>query len=144
MFCSPNKCLREICLFVFHKLCVIHAQEQREIWMKQFSRAIITWPWVHWKNKTYKLRGRTFDFLGGYGWLQKKISCRLISRGKILARKYLAKKNSNLEKYLSRSIMLDKMLHHCMSEKKFYLQRFGKNILTQIKAPSSKSQMVGP
>ena len=40
-----------------------------------------------------ELRGRSFDFWGGYGWFQKKISFRLISRGKkILARKYLAKK----------------------------------------------------
>ena len=34
------------------------------------------------------LTGRPFDFWAGYGWFQKKISCRLISREIILARKY--------------------------------------------------------
>lgn len=41
--------------------------------------------------RTTIIRGRTFDFWkGGYGWFQKKkMSCRLSSREKNLARKYL-------------------------------------------------------
>ena len=38
--------------------------------MKQFSRAIIMI--LSTLEKQNVLRGRTFDFLGGYGWFQKK------------------------------------------------------------------------
>ena len=56
-------------------------------------------------------RGQPFDFWGGYGWFQKKISCRLISRGKKLARKYLGKIISHTEKKnCSWRIMLKKHL----------------------------------
>ena len=58
---------------------------------------------------------------------RKKISCRLISRGKKdLARKCLAKKNSYTEekKNLLRRL-LGKILHPCMSGKNYH-QRFGK------------------
>lgn len=60
--------------------------------------------------------GRSFDFwgerVGGYGWFEKKKICILISREKILARKYLAKKISFM------SYAGKKFLHRCMSRKK--------------------------
>ena len=89
-----------------------------------------------------ELRGRSFDFWGGYGWFQKKISCRLISRGKkILARKYLAKKNPTLTKNLSWRIMLEKKSYIVV-----FQEKKGQKILTQTKSlipppPLQKSQM---
>ena len=97
------------------------------------------------------IRGRPwFDFWGGV-WMiseKKKIFCRLISRKKILARKYLAKKK--FLHWKKKSFMGynagKKILHRCTSGKKFYHQKFGKKILTQTKSPIPrlKSQMVGP
>ena len=98
----------------------------------------LSWSWVHWKNKTYKLRGRTFDFLGGYGWFQKKNILQTdFEEKKFLQGGTWPKKKSYTAKiYLSWSIMLEKILHRCMSGKKFYLKRFRKKkILTQIKSP---------
>ena len=58
---------------------------------------------------------------------RKKISCRLISRGKKdLARKCLAKKNSYTEeKKIFYGVCWKKILHPCMSGKNYH-QRFGK------------------
>ena len=82
-----------------------------------------------------ELRGRSFDFWAGYGWFQKKKSCRLISREKILARKYLAKKNPTLKKNLSWRIMLEKILHRCISGKNSISKgQKGQKILTQTKS----------
>ena len=99
-------------------------------------------------------RGWPFDFWGGgggYRWFGKKISCRLISRGKKPCKEIPRGKNSCTEKkYLSLCIILEKkVLHCCMSGKKFYLQRFGGKILTQTRSPipplpPHKSQMVSP
>ena len=85
-------------------------------------------------------RGRPFDFWGeggGYRWFGKKISCRLISRGKKPCKEIpRGKKFLHWKKYLSLCIILEnKVLHCCMSGKKFYLQRFGGKILTQTRSP---------
>ena len=134
-------------LLSFHKLCVIYAQEYREIWMKQFSRAIIMI--LSTLEKQNVLRGRTFDFLGGMGDFRKKISCRLISRRKSSCKevpghkKFLHWKNISFMEYNAGK----KILHRCMSGKKFYLQRFRKKKFlpkSNHPYPSSKSQMVGP
>ena len=55
-------------------------------------------------------RGRPFDFWGGYGWFQKKMSCRLISGGKKHANKFLGKNILLWKKYRSWRIMLKKNL----------------------------------
>ena len=100
-------------------------------------------------------RGRPFDFWGGgggYRWFGKKISCRLISRGKKPCKEIpRGKKFLHWKKSLSLCIILEKkVLHCCMSGKKFYLQRFGGKILTQTRSPipplppPHKSQMVCP
>ena len=74
---------------------------------------------------------------GGYRWFGKKISCRLISRGKKPCKAIpRGKKFLHWKKYLSLCIILEKkVLHCCMSGKKFYLQRFGGKILTQTRSP---------
>ena len=90
-----------------------------------------------WKFHTGSCKGLTIWFLMGGGGVQtilviseKKISCTLISREKILARKYLAKKILHWKKYLSWHIMLEKILHYCMSGKKCFTRGLRKNILT--------------
>ena len=111
--------------------------------MKQFSRAIITWPWVHWKNKTYKLRSRTFDFLGGYGWLQKKNILQTdFEEKKFLQWSTWPEKNSYTEKlYLSWSIMLEKIVLLYMLAKDlaknqvcaiFHMRDIRKNVLPKF------------
>ena len=79
----------------------------------------------------------TFGGGGGYRWFGKKISCRLISRGKKPCKEIpRGKKILHWKKYLSLCIILEKkVLHCCMSGKKFYLQRFGGKILTQTRSP---------
>ena len=82
-----------------------------------------------WKFHTGSCKGLTIWFLRGggtdyIGYFRKKISCTLISREKILVRKYLAKKILHWKKYLSWHIMLEKILHYCMSGKKMFHQRF--------------------
>ena len=74
---------------------------------------------------------------GGYRWFGKKISCRLISRGKKPCKEIpRGKKFLHWKKYLSLCIILEKkVLHCCMSGKKFYLQRFEGKILTQTRSP---------
>ena len=86
---------------------------------------------------------------GGYRWFGKKISCRLISRGKKPCKEIpRGKKFLHWKTSLSLCIILEKkVLHCCMSEKKFYLQRFGGKILTRSPIPPlppHKSQMVSP
>ena len=56
-------------------------------------------------------RGRLFDFWGGYGWFQKKKSCRLISRGKKHAKKFLQKLYPALKKILLMTYNAEKILH---------------------------------
>ena len=76
---------------------------------------------------------------------RKKISCRLISRGKKdLARKCLAKKNSYTEeKKIFYGVCWKKILHPCMSGKNYH-QRFGKKSPPPPPPSSFQSQMVGP
>ena len=50
------------------------------------------------------IRGRLFDFWGVYGWLQKNISCRLISRGKKHAKKFLGQTISCTEKNITHDV----------------------------------------
>ena len=58
------------------------------------------------------------------GDLRKKNSCRLISREKILARKYLAKKTPTLKKNIFHGVRgWKKFLHRCVSGKKKYITR---------------------
>ena len=90
-------------------------------------------------------RGWPFDFLGGEGGigdLGKKISCRLISRGKKPCKEIpRGKKFLHWKTSLSLCIILEKkVLHCCMSGKKFYLQRFGGKILTRSPIPPSPPQ----
>ena len=69
----------------------------------------------------YKVRGRPFDFWagrGGYGWFQKKISCRPFERKKKSCKEITA------------------IQWLCMSGKKFYHQRFEeKNFLHKPNHP---------
>ena len=68
------------------------------------------------------IRGRLFDFWGVYGWLQKNISCRLISRGKKHAKKFLGKTISCTKKNI--------LLMTYNAEKKSYSVMWGKKFLT--------------
>ena len=86
--------------------------------MKQFSRAIIMI--LSTLEKQNVLRGRTFDFLGGV-WVisEKKYPADWFRGEKVLARKYLAIKNSYTEKiYLSWSIMLEKKSYTVVCQEK--------------------------
>ena len=71
------------------------------------------------------------------GDLRKKNSCRLISREKILARKYLAKKTPTLKKNIFHGVRGWKNSYTVVyQEKKLYHQRLGTNrIITQTKSP---------
>ena len=82
-------------------------------------------------------RGQPFDFWGGYGWFQKKISCRLISRGKKLARKYVGKIISHTEKKnCSWRIMLKKHLTSLYVGEKISNSRgLGKKYLPKLNNP---------
>ena len=98
----------------------------------------LSWSWVHWKNKTYKLRGRTFDFLGGYGWFQKKnilqtdfeekkfLQGGTWPKKKILHCKNISFMEYNAWKNLTPLYVRKKILSQAVSKKK---------ILTQIKSP---------
>ena len=116
--------------------------------MKQFSRAIIMI--LSTLEKQNVLRGRTFDFLGGV-WVisEKKYPADWFRGEKVLARKYLAIKNSYTEKiYLSWSIMLEKKSYTVVCQEKnsissgFEKKKFLPK--SNHPYPSSKSQMVGP
>ena len=85
-----------------------------------------------------------------YGWFQKKNILQTDFKGKHFSQENTWGKNSHTEKKnLSWCIILKKkILHLCMSGKKFYHQRFWKQIITQSKSliapfpPTLNSQMV--
>ena len=71
------------------------------------------------------------------GDFRKKNSCRLISREKILARKYLAKKTPALKKNIFHGVRgCKKFLHRCMSGKNYITRGLGKiEILPKLTHP---------
>ena len=104
------------------------------------------------------LRGRPFDFWGrgGYGWLQRKISCILILREKISFKEIPGEKTFlHWKKYLPWLIML-KSSCTVVCQKKIFHQRFltrglRKKIFSKPNHPYPpslphplKSEMVGP
>ena len=84
------------------------------------------------------VRGWPFDFWGGgyrlYGLFQKKISYTLISMEKNSCKEIPGKIILHWKKYLSWHIMLEKILHYCMSEKKFSPEVWGKIFLPHTKS----------
>ena len=68
-----------------------NAEDSRALVALQIWQVHATWNWNLKKNyisssSTTSYKGPTVRFLRGYGWFQKKISCRLISREKISCR----------------------------------------------------------
>ena len=86
-------------------------------------------------------RGRPFDFWGGYGWFQKKMSCRRISRGKKHANKFLGEKYPTLKKIPLMTYNAEKKLTplYVMEEKISNSREVWGKILPGQKSPISHS-----
>ena len=87
--------------------------------------------WQQWGQLGLGIDHLTFK--RGYGWFQRKISCRLIVRGKNLARNTWQKKHSYTENIMCN--VGNKILHCACQEKKFCYQRLGKKFLPKPNQP---------
>ena len=86
---------------------------------------------------------------GGYRWFGKKISCRLISRGKKPCKEIpRGKKFLHWKKYLSLFIILEKKSYTVVCQGRNSPEVWGKNSypnqITHTPPPPHKSQMVSP
>ena len=109
------------------------------------TQSSLTWGRNSWRSPNEWLSIWLLMEVWPYGWFQKKkYPASRFQRKRFLARKFL-----HWKKNLSWCIILEKKSYTCVCQgKKFYHQRFGKQIITQSKSlivpflPALKSQMV--